>query len=711
MLVDIRTIPRARLALPEEFGRLYDLAHNLWWSWDDEATAMWSQIDSSRWNELENPIALLQGIDPATWDRLHGNNRFVQTYKEVVRRFDSYLTEELTWGSEQLPPLPGPVAYMCTEFGLHHELPFYSGGLGVLAGDHLKTASDLGIPMVAIGVLFHRGYFRQAVDPDGDQQHYYPSMDLGRLPIDPVGATDGGQLKVELTFPGRKVRVAAWKLQVGRVPLILLDTDLPENDPSDRSITDLLYVRGRDMRLAQELILGIGGVEVLRKLAITPSVWHVNEGHSAFSLLARAAKRIDEGASLTEARAGIATKTLFTLHTPVPAGNERFDHAEVQRYSEYLFPQIEQGSIADLGKASEQDEGFDLGALAIKFSSFVNGVSQRHGEVANEQWQHLLDGPAAAVTNGVHVPTWVGHSIHRLFGSALGSDWPAKLADGQGWDEKLRNIPDDELWHAHQAQKDVMTRQIRKRIRSQASRHGRGPDELKEVAAMLPLSRLTIGFARRFATYKRATLLFEDLPRLQAILTNSETPVQLVFAGKAHPADQDGQELIRRVVELSQRPEFRGHLFFVEDYDMALGQLLTSGSDVWLNSPTPPKEASGTSGMKAALNGALNLSVPDGWWREAVRHGENGWSFGPDGVEPRSDREDADSLYSLLEDQVVPLYYSRDGDDVPKAWTTMMKEAMVSSVFPFSSHRMLMQYAAKAYYPLAEAGARSGRAR
>ena len=709
MQVDIQTIPGAQIALPDEFDRLYDLAHNLWWSWDDTAIAMWGHVDPTRWAEAENPISLLQGTDMATWDRLHSDSRFVHAYKDVVRRFDSYLTEDDTWASEQVPPLNGPVAYMCTEYGLHHELPFYSGGLGVLAGDHLKTASDLGIPMVAIGVLFHLGYFRQAVDPDGDQQHYYPAMDISRLPVDPVRSPGGGHLKVDLDFPGRTVRVAAWKLQVGRVPLILLDTDLPENDPSDRTITHLLYVRGRDMRLAQELVLGVGGVKVLRKLGIAPAVWHVNEGHSAFSLLARTVRRMEEGASFDEARIGIRAKTLFTLHTPVPAGNERFDPGEVQRYADYLFPGIEPGTIADMGKTKEHDEGFDLGALAIRFSSFVNGVSQRHGQVASQQWNHLIGGPASAITNGVHVPTWVGHSIHRVFSDALGSDWPVRLADSATWDEKIRAIPDDELWHAHQAQKDVMTRQIRRRIRSQASRHGLGPDQLKEIGEMLPLDRLTIGFARRFATYKRATLLLHDLPRLQAILTNPEKPVQVVFAGKAHPADQEGQELIRRVVELSQRPEFRGHLFFVENYDMALGQLLTGGSDVWLNSPTPPKEASGTSGMKAAMNGALNLSVPDGWWDEAARHGENGWSFGPPGLESRPDAEDADSLYAILEQEVVPLYYTRDGDNVPKAWVAMMKEAIVSSAFPFSSHRMLMQYAGQAYFPLAEAGAQAGR--
>lgn len=703
MQVDIPEIPGTQIALPDEFDRLYDIANNMWWSWDDEAEELWSRIDPQRWLEVGHPISFLQGVDSGTWETLSGDARFLDLYQSVIRRFDTYMAGADTWSANQIFPMPGPVAYLCTEYGLHHRMPFYSGGLGILAGDHLKSASDLGIPMVAVGVLFRRGYFRQAVDPQGDQQHYYPAVDISRRPIHPVAGSGGGQLKVKIDFPGRTVHVAAWKIQVGRVPLIMLDTDLRENDPADRPITHLLYVRGREMRLAQELVLGVGAVKVLRKLGIRPAVWHVNEGHAAFSLLERAARRIREGATLDAAQMGIRNKTLFTLHTPVPAGNERFDLGSVQRYTDYLFPEIDAATIAKLGSVNEHDEGaFDMGALAIRFSSFVNGVSQRHGEVATDQWSHLHGQPVRAVTNGVHVPTWIGHSMHRVFSDNIGADWKERMIAPDAFDA-IRKVPDDELWHAHVAQKDAMMRRLRRSIRNQFGRHGAGPDTLREVTEMLPTDRLTIGFARRFATYKRATLLLHDLPRLQAILTNPDRPVQVVFAGKAHPADQGGQDLIRRVVELSQRPEFRGHLFFIEDYDMDLGALLTGGCDIWLNNPVPPKEASGTSGMKSALNGGLNLSVPDGWWAEAVDHGRNGWSFGPDGISEHGDDADAGSLYHILETEVVPSFYEQDEDGIPKGWVAMMREAIVTAAYPFSTYRMLIDYAQDAYFPLAEA--------
>lgn len=700
MPIDIPEIPGAQIALPEEFHRLYDIANNLWWSWDDEASELWSRIDAQRWHDVLNPISFLQGVEPATWETLAADARFIESYSNVVRRFDSYMAAADTWAAQTEPNMTRPVAYLCTEYGLQTKLPFYSGGLGVLAGDHLKTASDLGIPMVAVGLLYRRGYFRQAVNPIGDQQHYYPALDLSRRPIHPITGRGGSQLQVELKFPGRSVMAAAWKLQVGRVPLIMLDTDVPENDPADRTITHHLYVRGREMRLAQELVLGIGAVQVLAKLKIEPAVWHVNEGHAAFSVLERTAIKMRGGESFDQAQRDVKANTLFTLHTPVPAGNERFDLGSVQRYTDYLFPEIDPTTVAALGRAGDHDDGaFDMGALAIRFASFVNGVSKRHGEVASGQWSHLIGGPASSVTNGVHVPTWVGHSVERLFSEAVGKDWATALTDREAWGA-IWDVPDDELWHAHLAQKNAMTRQVRRRLRAEFSRHGVGPDVLRQVREMLPVDRLTIGFARRFATYKRATLLLHDLPRLQAIMTHPERPVQFVFAGKAHPADAGGQELIRRVVELSQRPEFRGHLFFVEDYDMALGRLLTGGCDVWLNNPVPPKEASGTSGMKSALNGGLNVSVPDGWWAEGAVTGQNGWTFGPDGLDEHGDDADAAGLYQVLEEQVVPMFYDRDGDGVPKGWVKMMKEAIVGSVFQYSSHRMLMDYSNKAYFPL-----------
>ncbi len=686
------------LSLPESFDRLWDLATNIWWTWDHEAQDLWRRIDRQRWQELGSPMPLLQGVDPEVWRTLETDPAFVDLYERIVRRFDTYMRPDDTWFDSREVEMAGPIAYLCTEYGLHHSLRFYSGGLGVLAGDHLKTASDLGIPLVAVGLLYRRGYFHQAIDPHGDSQHYYAPADLSGIPAFPVADRTGTPLRIPLQFPGRVVQIAVWKFQVGRVPLLMLDSDLPENEPSDRSITHLLYVRGREARLAQEIVLGFGGSRALDKLGIQPSAWHVNEGHAAFSLIDRLARQA--GASVEERISAVKSNTLFTLHTPVPAGNEKFDMNAVLRYTDYLAPELSRELVTQLGRVDEHDQApFDMGGLAIALAAKVNGVSKRHGLVASDTWRHRIGGEAEGITNGVHVPTWIGPSTARLFDDAVGLDWERKLTQADAWDT-LRGLDPAEVWAAHNTQKRLLLRSLRARIRRQFARHGAGPDWLKAIDDMLPEDRLTIGFARRFATYKRATLLLSDLPRLQHILTNPDHPVQVVFSGKAHPADKGGQELIARIHELAQRPEFRGHLFFIEDYDMELGRLLTNGCDVWLNNPTPPKEASGTSGMKAGINGCLNLSIPDGWWAEAVEHGVNGWTFGPQGLEANDDYTDADSLYHVLEKDVVPTFYSRGPEGIPEAWVTMMLNSMVTCTSAFSSHRMLVEYTNEAYLPL-----------
>ena len=688
------------MLLPKTFERLWELATNLWWTWDHEAQELWGRIDRHSWTESANPLALLTSVEPDTWNNLEMDAVFMDLYERVLRRFDSYMESDDTWFSRRDLETSGPVAYLCTEYGLHHSLTFYSGGLGVLAGDHLKTASDLGIPMVAVGLFYRRGYFHQAIDPHGDSQHYYARVNLSDLPAYPVVDRTGAPLRVALEFPGRTVSVAAWKLQVGRVQLLMLDTDLPENEASDRSITHLLYVRGREARLAQEIVLGFGGSRVLEKLGVEPAMWHVNEGHAAFSLIDRI--RREEGETLEDRMAAVKANTLFTLHTPVPAGNEKFDMSKVLRYTDYLTPDIPRELISQLGRVDDHDQApFDMGGLAISLAAKVNGVSQRHGLVASDTWRHRIGAEADGITNGVHVPTWIGPSTLHVLKESVGSDWERKLTHADAWDA-VRQIDPAEMWAAHMTQKRILIRSLRARIRSQFARHGAGPDWLKSIDDMLPEDRLTIGFARRFATYKRATLLLSDLGRLQNILTNPDRPVQIVFSGKAHPADKGGQELIAHIHELAQRPEFRGHLFFIEDYDMELGHILTSGCDVWLNNPTPPKEASGTSGMKAAINGCLNLSIPDGWWAEAVQHGVNGWSFGPQGIDPQDDHTDADSLYQLLEKEVVPIYYDRNAEGIPEPWVAMMLDSIASCIHSFSSHRMLAQYANEAYLPLSQ---------
>ncbi len=693
---DIPAGPGAAAPVPRVFHRIDDLAHNMWWSWDSGAQKLWSRLRPRRWSENRNPLSLLQGIDAETWEALAADGSFIDDYEEVVRRFDAYLTGKGTWYSALPKKLPGPIAYLCAEYGVHHTLPFYSGGLGVLAGDHAKGASDLGLPFVGVGLLYRRGYFHQTVDPDGNQQHHYLRLEMTRRPFREVLDRGGRPLRVTVELPDREVAVRAYRIDVGRVPLLLLDTYLAENDPADRPITSILYVRGREMRFAQELVLGVGGVRVLDELGIEPAVWHVNEGHAALSLLERLSRAIESGLEPDAAAKSVQRNTLFTLHTPVPAGNEVFDLALAERYVNGTLPGIPEESLADFGRAREGEEGsFDMGALAIRLSSITNGVSQRHGEVVTHSWAHLIGKDAESVTNGVHTPTWVGRSIARLFEKAVGPGWVDRLTEPEAW-QAILDLPDEDVWTAHQSQKELLLRRLRGRLREQWARHGASPDLLRQVDHQLPSDRLTMVFARRFATYKRAGLLFSDPGRARALLTNPDRPAQVIFTGKAHPADREGQGLIRWVAELARSGEFGGHVFFIEDYDMQLGAWLVAGADLWLNNPRPPMEASGTSGMKAALNGGLNLSVLDGWWLEG-HTGDEGWGYGRD---PDSDAADAGTLHHLLEAEVLPAYYDRDEDGLPRRWIRMMKQAIASVTPAFSAHRMVSEYYEKAYRPL-----------
>lgn len=704
-MITIPTLPTTEFPIPSRFHRLYDLAHNLWWSWDEAGSALWASLDAELWQTYRNPVELLGALDKSSWHRLEESESFADLYADAVRRFDAYLGADDTWFNRHHGSQDTTLAYLCAEFGLHSSLPLYSGGLGVLAGDHTKSASDLGLPFIGVGLLYRRGYFRQQIGATGSQQNLNPVLDVTRLPARPVASPTGGQLKITVPFPGRDVHVAVWSVAAGRATLLFLDTDIPENDPSDRPITSMLYVRGREARFCQEYVLGLGSARALSALSIDPTVWHVNEGHAAMSLLERLSNAVASGATLEQAEQRVKANTLFTLHTPVPAGNERFDFQLAEKYLSHWPATVgaDMHYLNQLGTSRPGDEGaFDLGALAIRMASSVNGVSQRHGEIVARDWAHLLAAPARGITNGVHTPSWVSRPMGRLLQEAVGPNWPTLLIE----DPETRNIVADlssrQVWEAHQNRKDVLTTFARGRIRSQLARHGGSPDELRSVERMIPSDRLTIGFARRFATYKRATLLFHNVPWLQAILTNPDRPAQLVFAGKAHPADTQGQGLIRHIHELSQTPELAGHIYLLEDYDIRMAKFLVQGVDVWLNNPRPPEEASGTSGMKAALNGVLNLSVLDGWWIEG--HNEkNGWAFGHEhdiGDHGRQDAEDAVALYQLLQDQIVPLFYERDDAGVPTGWVDLMKEAMASCAGEFSSHRMVADYVNRAYVPL-----------
>ncbi len=693
----IPTGPKASLSIPSAFNRLYDLAYNMWWSWDPVGRDLWGRIDPPVWATTRNPIAMLQYVEPSTWEALSFSGSYTELYVEAVERFDHYLDNDETWfDTNHRLALDGPVAYLCAEFGINEKLPFYSGGLGVLAGDHVKSASDLGIPMVGVGLFYRRGFFRQAVDPDGWQQHTYQPVELRRRPIlEVLDPHSGHPLRVSVRLNGREVAIGAWRVNVGRVPLILLDTDLPENDPADRSITHILYVRGREARFAQEAVLGIGGARVLRALGIDPAVWHVNEGHAALSLFERLSWELETGVEMDTARRNVADRTLFTLHTPIPAGNETFDQSLASAALIDTISGVDANVQRELARSGSDDATFDMGALAIRLSDRTNGVSVRHADLVTQDWGELIGGPALAVTNGIHPQTWLGHGMRRLLNDAVGLDWPERIADPDTW-EAIRDIDDARVWRAHSGQRELMTRRLRTRLREEYARHGQGTQRLRWLDDQLPADRLTIAFARRFTSYKRAGILFTDPGRLESILKNPDRPAQIVFAGKAHPADREGQALIKRVFELSQSAAFEGHLFFIEDYNLRLGRTLVTGADVWLNTPIPPREASGTSGMKAAANGALNLSVLDGWWVEGF-DGTNGWGFGE---HSESDEADAEILYQLLESEVLPTYYDRDDEGLPRSWIAMMKASMITALSQFTSHRMLIDYTEKAYLPL-----------
>ncbi|MGH9464487.1 MAG: alpha-glucan family phosphorylase [Thermoanaerobaculia bacterium] len=694
----------ARIQLPPVVARLYELAYNLWWTWTPPARELFRRLDAASWELYRNPVQLLLNVEPGAWSALLASPAFRGAYDEVTRALDTYLAGPGgSWYARRAgPPLRGPVAYFSTEFGLHHSLALYSGGLGVLSGDHLKSASDLGLPMVGVGLLYRQGYFHQTLDAEGRQQHFYPTYDFSRLPMRPAADELGRPVEVSVTLPGREVWARVWVALVGRVPLLLLDCDIPRNDSADRAITNQLYVQSREMRLIQELVLGVGGVRALSALGIEPGTWHVNEGHCALLQLERLRELRQEGVGPADWRARLAESVVFTTHTPVPAGNEQFDAELARRYLEPWASTLglPVGELLALGRLDPAaDAPLNLTILGLKTSRRANAVSSRNGEVVRAMWAPLVErdpraAPIIAITNGVHTPTWVGPEVAELFAQVVGTDWRERLLEPEAW-AAVRDAPDGEVWAAHRDQKARLGRFVVTRLREQFARHGRSPDELRRVGELFDPEALTIGFARRFATYKRAHLLFHDIDRLRDILGRGEGGVQVVLAGKAHPADQGGQELIRRLFQLGQSDELEGRIFFLEDYDMQVGQMLAQGVEVWLNTPRPPLEASGTSGQKAAVNGALNLSVLDGWWPEGW-NGENGWAIGEPGEvdalgEGERDQRDAAALYRLLEDEVLPAFAARE-NGLPLAWIRRMKQAMATITPRFSSHRMVSEY-------------------
>lgn len=705
--LSIPTLPYPDHRLPPRLDGLTRLAYNLYWTWHSEVRALFAGIDRQHWVGYRSTVGVLRASND--WSRLLDDTDIMARYTTVLEQFDAYMANghEHWFARHYAAELAGPVAYFCAEYGLHESLPIYSGGLGVLAGDHLSAASDMALPFVGVGLFYRRGYFRQTIDADGHQEHDYIQLDPERLPLRRVVDKLGEPLLVSVELPGRVVHAAVWLAQVGRVPLLLLDTDVPENDASDRPITHILYVRGREMRLHQELILGVGGVRALRALDIAPSAWHLNEGHSAFMLVEQARELMAAGASQAEAFERVRRTAVFTIHTPVSAGNERFSADLVRRLAapsaDPAGMDIE--SVLEMGRPVDNDaEQFDMTAFSLRNTSASNGVSQLHARTANETWSGVIERPILGITNGVHPPTWVGQPMRAVF-REIGGDLE-HLEDEHETDrfwERLHEVPDRRLWEAHLEQKQRFQEFARLRLRRQLARHGEAPRVLSELSAILDPNVMTIAFARRMATYKRAALLFSDMDRLTRLLSDPERPVQVVFAGKAHPADRPGQGVIQTIFERSRSEAFRGRVFILEDYDMRVGRYLVQGSDVWLNNPRRPLEASGTSGMKAAMNGVVNLSILDGWWDEGYE-GDNGWAIsgrerGPD--EGAQDWDDAQDLYRLLEEEIVPLWYARDDHGLAAGWLQRMRRAIGSALWQFSTSRMLVEYVEQVYLPSA----------
>lgn len=712
--VRVPTLPGASFRLPPQLEGLRRLAYNFWWSWHPRAKILFSRIDSAGWARYRNPIPVLSGT--IEWRPLLEDPAFLAEYQSVLRDFDSYMSNgsDHWFHRRHAAELSGPIAYFCAEFGFYESLGIYSGGLGVLAGDHMKSASDMALPVIGVGLMYRKGYFRQTIDADGHQEHAYPDYDVARLPLLQVQDENGEPLRVTIALPGRDLTIGVWCAQVGRVPVLLLDTDLLENPDSDRPITHILYVRGREMRLHQELVLGVGGVRAIRALGLEPAVWHLNEGHSAFLLAERAREHVAAGLPLDEALAAVTRNSVFTIHTPVSAGNERFDADLVRRVASPLFDgPVRSGGggvpvewILELGRGVDGDPSqYDMTAFSLRLTSGANAVSQLHAATANATWHGVVPHEIAGITNGVHTPTWLGTPMRDLFERYLDVDVDA--IDGSHhaarlW-ERLDRIPLAELWEAHQRQKLELAIFARGRLRAQFARHGEAPAVLEEVNNALDPAALTIGFARRFATYKRAQLLFSDLDRLVRLVWDHDRPVQVVFAGKAHPADRPGQQVIQEIFARTRSPQLRGRVYILEDYDMRIARFLVQGVDVWLNNPRRPLEASGTSGMKAAANGVVNVSVLDGWWDEGWT-GDNGWAIGGRETNPNEgaqDWTDALDLYRILEEEVVPRYYDRDAAGLPRAWLETMRRSMASTIWRFSTTRMLREYAEHLYLPAA----------
>jgi glycogen phosphorylase len=711
--LDNQTTPPAGPPIPERLHRLPELATDLWWTWNPQARGVFRGLDYMLWRQTaHNPVLMLRLVSAEMLALAAGDPQWVRLYDSAIEALDAARAARDTWWLERHPQNSTCVAYFSAEFALHQSLPIYAGGLGVLAGDHCKEAGDLGLPLVGVGFMYPQGYFHQSVSPEGWQLESYERLNWTDAPIEPAITAEGKPCVIAVPLGNRTVLAAVWRVRLGRVKLYLLDTDLEENAPWDRELSARLYGGDRETRIQQEIILGIGGVRLLKALGSTPSVWHLNEGHAAFVVLQRIRDFIEGGESFESALEEVRRTTVFTTHTPVPAGHDAFPFNLVETHLAGAWGTL--GAYRDAFLAlGHYDNGggplFNMTALALRTAGAVNAVSQSHGEVTREMWGPIWPGapddkrPVRAITNGIHMPTWLSAEMAKLFDDHLGAGWRDRHDDPALW-ARVHEIPDEALWEARQALRNYLFAFIRERARHRWNEEHVSAARVVAAGTLLDPNALTIGFARRFTGYKRPELVFHNPERLQGILNAIRRPVQIVFAGKAHPADETGKHHLQRVYRRAIDPAFGGRVAFVDDYDLHVAHFLVQGCDVWLNNPRKPLEASGTSGMKASLNGVPHLSIGDGWWAEGYA-GDNGWLI--DGQASSADYDaadaaDAEALYQLLEREVVPAFYERDPHDVPRRWLSFVRRAIVSVAPRFSARRMVKEYAEEMYLPAME---------
>ena len=704
--------------LPKNINRLQEIANNLWWSWNSEFLRLFKSIDNDLWETVgKNPIKFLKRVSQERIEMASNDEKFVKEYNKVVKNFDDYMTSKDTWFNKKYPENKNDlIAYFSAEYGLDEIIPIYSGGLGILSGDHLKSASDLGIPLVGVGLLYKNGYFNQKIEGYGIQTSEYNNIDLENLPINPVKNEKGEDLIIYVKFPKRRLYLKVWQINVGRVKLYLLDSDIDNNNPEDRDVTLRLYGGDQEMRIRQEIVLGMSGVELLKVLGLTPTIYHMNEGHSAFLTFELMKNTVEEKqVSFEVAKDIVSAKTVFTTHTPVPAGNDIFPIDLIDKYFkgfwDYLGTDRETFLRLGMKPTDNLDNCFNMGILALKIAGKKNGVSKLHGEVSRELfgevWPNIAanESPITYVTNGIHTCSWLAPKLKDLYNEYLTTPatpyWQDKIHLDETW-KRIKNIPNDKLWGVHLERKQKLVDVIKENTIKRLRRAGVSYEEVREIVADLSVNDLIIGFARRFATYKRATLIFNDLERITQILNDSDRPVKLVFAGKAHPADRQGQDLIKYIHELSMKPQFKGKIFLLENYNIAMSRYLVSGVDVWLNTPRRPMEASGTSGQKASVNGVINFSVLDGWWAEGYDQ-TNGWSIGTNqeySSYQEQDIADSESIYRTLENKIIPMFYDKNEQGISDRWVETMKNSIITTGGKYSTARMLVDYTNKLYMPL-----------